>query len=78
MRVWAHGDLTGDIQKTSKDTVSFSIDSLSEGTMIEVRIVTEENIYDNVYNETGKDRLERILIQEQRWADEPMKKDEMQ
>ncbi len=70
MRVWAHGDLTGDIQKTSKDTVSFSIDSLSEGTMIEVRVVTEENIYDNVYNETGKDRLERILIQEQRWADE--------
>ena len=70
LRVWAHGDLTGNIERTAKDVVSFSIDSLSEGTMIEVRVVTEENIYDNVYNTTNKDRLERILIQEQRWADE--------
>lgn len=70
LRVWAHGDLTGNIERTSKDLVSFSIDSLSAQTMLEIRIVTEENIYDNVYNKVEKDRLERILIQEQRWADE--------
>ena len=70
LRVWAHGDLTGNIERTAKDLVSFSIDSLSEGTMIEVRIVTEENIYDNVYNTINKDKFESILAQEQKWADE--------
>lgn len=69
-RVWAHGDLTGEIYKTSNDTVSFSLPQLYSNSMLEVRIVTEENVYDYCYNKYSFDRLEAILTEEQMWADE--------
>ena len=41
--------------------------------MLEVRIVTEENIYPTALNKTSKDMLSRILEEEQEWADEANK-----
>ncbi len=69
LRVWAHGDLTGTIERTSTNLVTFSIPSLSAGDMIEVRVVTEENIYDystNIYNEN---MLNSIITEETQWAE---------
>lgn len=70
LRVWAHGSYTGEITKKSKDEVTFSVDSLSRDEMLEVRIVTEENIYTSCSNQYNQYFLEEILEEEQRWADE--------
>lgn len=70
LRVWAHGPLNGEIHKTSKDTVNFEVKDFSSKTMLEVRIVTEENIYDNVLKYNSYITLNDILLEEQEWADE--------
>jgi uncharacterized membrane protein len=68
LRVWAHGDLTGNIQKESTDTVVFSIPTLQKQNMLEVRIVTEENIYTQCTNYSTNNTLTSILSEEQKWA----------
>lgn len=70
LRVWAHGNYTGEITKKSKDEVIFSVNSLTRNEMLEVRIVTEENIYTYCPNQYNQNRLEKILEEEQYWADE--------
>lgn len=70
LRVWGHGPLNADIQKESNDTITFSCNSLPKNTMLEVRIVTEENIYPLSTKILSTNRLKYILEQEQEWADE--------
>lgn len=70
LRVWAHGDLSGEIQKESNDTVIFSMPSINANTMLEVRVVTEENIYEDAARFYNYDKLNSILEEEQKWADE--------
>ena len=69
LRVWAHGPLTGNIQKDSNDKVSFSLPSLYSNTMLEIRIVTDENIYEECENYYSTNKLYQILEEEQSWAD---------
>lgn len=76
LRVWAHGDLSGNIERTSEDTVNFSIDSLNPETMLEVRVVTEENIYEDSKNFYNIYKLDEILNEEQVWADKANKERE--
>lgn len=68
LKIWAHGPLTGNIEKISENTISFSVPSLKSNTMIEVRVVTEENIYNDCTNLYIQDELENILEEEQEWA----------
>ena len=70
LRVWGHGDYTAEIRKDSQDQVSFSQTSLKSNTMLEVRVVTEENIYPASANIYKIDKLNEILSEEQVWADE--------
>ena len=70
IRVWAHGNYNGEIVKESKDTVTFSLDYLNSQEMLEVRIVTEEDIYNLCKNNYNSYYLDEILEEEQRWADE--------
>ena len=70
LRVWAHGAYTGDIVRESKDTVTFSLDTLRSNEMIEIRIVTEENIYNLCKNKQNVSYLDKILEEEMRWANE--------
>lgn len=75
LRVWAHGPLNGEIWKESRDTVIFNVDNLDSQTMLEVRIVTEENVYPFARrNDDSYDKLESILAEEKEWADEANKK----
>lgn len=70
LKVWAHGDLNGNIERTDRDLVKFSINSLSENTMLEVRVVIAEEqpfIGGALIN---INKLPEILEEEQRWADE--------
>lgn len=72
LKVWGHGPLNGNIKRTSNDTVEVSIDSLSAGRMLEVRLITLEDVFE-VQN-SNKIRnyryLESALREEQDWADE--------
>ena len=70
LRVWAHGPLNGEIQKESRDTVIFSVDELSAKTMLEVRIVSEEAIFPLSNKIVYQNKLDNILEEEQKWADE--------
>lgn len=70
LRVWGHGDYTAEIKKDSENKVSFSLPLLKANTMLEVRVVTEENIYSKCQNKYNKTYLQDILAEEQQWADE--------
>lgn len=70
LRVWAHGDLSGEINRVSEDKVSFKVPKLTKNTMLEVRIVTEENIYEGSGKFSNSDKLQSIIAEEQAWADE--------
>lgn len=70
LRIWGHGPLNAIIEKESEDTVVFQTEDFPKSTMFEVRIVTEENIYLENFNEINKNMLDEILSEEQKWADE--------
>jgi len=72
LRVWGHGQISGEIHKVNNSEVEFNINNLNPGAMIEIRIVTEDKIFD-VYNE-NKIRnyryLDALLNEEEKWAEE--------
>lgn len=70
LRVWAHGQLDGEITKASNDTVTFALARLNSNSMLEIRIVTDEDIFTNLFNVSPTNKLSSILEEEQRWADE--------
>ena len=70
LRIWGHGPLNAVINKSSNDLVTFSLDSIETNQILEVRIVTEENIYEQSRNFTKQYTLGNILYEEQNWADE--------
>ena len=70
LRVWAHGPLSGEIYRTAKDKVTFNVDTLDTRTMLEVRVVTTENIYSACTNIVNRNKFDSILEEEQGWADE--------
>lgn len=76
LRAWAHGPLNGNIEKVSKDTVSFEVENLEENTMLEARVVTPTKIFTNNQNTSSTNKLQNILTQEQQWADEANRKRE--
>lgn len=70
LRVWGHGDFSGNIEKISTEQVQFNMNTLHSNSMLEIRIVTEDNIYENSDNKYSIAKLSSILEEEQRWADE--------
>ncbi len=78
LKVWAHGPLNGEIKILSNDTVSFEVDYLSEGEMLETRIAVTEDIFPLNTNIVHKDKLVDIIQEETEWADEANRKREQQ
>lgn len=78
LKVWAHGQLNGEIQKIDEQTVKFSVNSYKSGNLCEVRIVTTEDIFVNNLNRTYKNSLEGILQEEKEWAEEANRKREQE
>ena len=72
LRVWGHGQISGEIYKVNANEVEFNIDNLKPGAMLEIRIATEDKIF-NV-NNTTKIRnykyLDSLLNEETKWAEE--------
>ena len=70
LRVWGHGDYSAEIQKASNSEVSFTLPQIRSNKMLEVRVVTEENIYPTCINKVSRNYIGEILEEEQTWADE--------
>ena len=70
LRVWGHGNLSAEIEKVDKKTVRFTQPRLYSNELLEVRIITEENIYPYAKNVYSLNELESILTEEQTWADD--------
>lgn len=69
LKVWAHGPLNGNIQIYSNDIIKFEVEKFRTNTMLEVRVVTTDKIL-NMNNTINENKLQQILDEEQRWADE--------
>lgn len=70
LKVWAHGPLNGNIQIVSNDTVEFEVQDFDENTILEARVVTPTNVFYSNQNVNNQVKLNSILEQEQKWADE--------
>lgn len=70
LKVWAHGPLNGNIKIESADMVAFEVENLRSGTMLEARIVTPTSVFSTNTNTKTQNKLDSILQQEQKWADE--------
>ena len=70
LRVWGHGSLLAEIKKVNGQLIEFSLEEINSNEMVEVRIVTEENIYKDLKNVYNYPKLNSILGEEMRWADE--------
>ena len=69
LRVWAHGPLNGNIERTNTDTVSFEVSRLKTRTMLEVRVMTPTYVFQNNANTSPLSKKASIFQEEQGWAD---------
>lgn len=76
LKVWAHGPLNGNIYIESSNSVKFEVANLNSHTMLETRVVTPNNIFNQNLNTSNTNKLDSILEQEQKWADEANKERE--
>ena len=71
LKVWGHGQVNGNIERTSNDTVEFEINNLRPGAMLEVRVVTTEDIFNVSENKERRyHNIDRIIEEETEWSNE--------
>ena len=71
LKVWGHGQINGNIEKASNNLVKFEIQNLRPGAMLEVRVVTAEDIFDvSETKERNYRNLDRIIEEETEWSNE--------
>lgn len=70
LHIWGHGDFSGNTERISTQEVAFNIRHLSANSMIEIRVVTEDNLFELSTNIDYRDKLSSILEEEARWAEE--------
>lgn len=72
LKVWAHGEVNGEINRVDNKTVAFNIDRLSPRAMVEIRVVTTESILKGISaNKTGNySYFSNVLREEEKWANE--------
>lgn len=69
LKIWAHGPLNGEIHKTSNREVTFMVEDFRPETMLEVRVITEENLFGQSIKYSYQDALEQIMKEEKIWAE---------
>lgn len=70
LHIWGHGDFSGNTERTSTREVSFNMKHLRANSMLEIRVVSEDNIFELSTNTYGTAKLSSILNEEARWAEE--------
>ena len=75
LRVWGHGPLNGEINKINNHEVEFNVNNLSAGAMLEIRVITEDKMF-NVNNNKIKPyrNLSNTLKEETDWSDDANEK----
>ena len=69
LKVWGHGATNGTIKRASNDTIEFDIKNFSAGTMLEIRSVVTEKIF-NTTKIDNRNVLKDLLDEEEAWAEE--------
>ena len=70
LRVWAHGPLNGNIEKISENKVHFEVTDLPTNNFLEIRIATPVEIFRLSTNKNNSNKLNLILEEETKWANE--------
>lgn len=70
IKVWAHGPLNGEIYAINNNTVSFEVRYLETRTMVEARIAVLEKIFNENKNVVNTDKLQSIINEETKWAEQ--------
>ena len=68
LKVWGHGEINGTIERASEDTIRFDINNFNARTMLEIRSVVTEKIF-NTSRINSKNALNDILEEEKYLAD---------
>lgn len=70
LHIWGHGDFSGNTERTSTNTLKFNMNHLYSNSMIEIRVVVEDNIFETCSNIYYQDKLSSILEEEATWAEQ--------
>lgn len=71
LRIWGHGQSNGKIEKINHHQVSFSMRNLNPKARFEIRVITEDKMFNVSSNKIRNYRsLDRILQEETKWSDE--------
>lgn len=70
LHIWGHGDFSGNTEIINKQELAFNIKHLRSNAMIEIRVVTEDNLFELSNNVNYTEKLSLILDEEAKWAEE--------
>lgn len=71
LRVWGHGQSNGKIEKVNAQKVYFEMSNLNPKAMFEIRVVTEDKMFEVSTNKIRNYHyLDTVLEEETEWADE--------
>ncbi|MDD4663711.1 MAG: DUF2207 domain-containing protein, partial [Caldisericia bacterium] len=75
-RIWAHGALWGEFNKTDEYSSNVTINQVPNNTVVEVRVLLPRTYFS--FQPTHQDTiLEKVVAEETKWADEANKEREM-
>lgn len=71
LKIWGHGQVNGNIEKTSNHSVEFKINNLKPNAMLEVRVLSTEKLFNVSENKERKyHNLDKIIQEETEWSNE--------
>lgn len=71
LKIWGHGQVNGNIEKTSNHSVEFKINNLKPNAMLEVRVISTEKLFNVSENKERKyHNLDKIIQEETEWSNE--------
>ena len=69
-RIWAHGTLNGTITKESTNKLTYTVDDNKAKSFVEIRVVTPVGIFAENSKRVNSNKLDSILAEEQKNAEE--------
>ena len=71
LRVWGHGQINGNIERVNTHEVRFDIKDLEAGAMLEVRVATQDKMFDvSDFKTRDYNYLNTMLNEETEWSEE--------
>ena len=71
LRVWGHGQINGNIERVNTHEVRFDIKNLESGAMLEVRVATQDKMFDVAdFKTRSYSYLNTMLNEETEWSEE--------